>query len=127
MVKSLIKGKQFNRNRLSGKYWRVILDGTGLFYFKEKHCDNCLCTEKHMADGKKIKLYYHKVLEAKFVLGEQVVISLGTEFIENEKEHVTKQDCELNVAKQLLKKIKKTIPDCPSVYREMRCMQQKVL
>lgn len=45
MVKSLIKGKQFNRNRLLGKYWRVILDGTGLFYFKEKHCDNCLCTE----------------------------------------------------------------------------------
>lgn len=28
MVKSLIKGKQFNRNRLLGKYWRVILDGT---------------------------------------------------------------------------------------------------
>ena len=35
MVKSLIKGKQFNRNRLSGKYWRIILDGTGLFYFKK--------------------------------------------------------------------------------------------
>ena len=48
MVKSLIKGKQFNRNRLSGKYWRVILDGTGLFYFKDKHCDNCLCIEKQM-------------------------------------------------------------------------------
>ena len=88
MVKSLIKGKQFNRNRLLGKYWRVILDGTGLFYFKEKHCDNCLCTEKQMADGKKIKLYYHKVLEAKIVLSDQVVISLGTEFIENEKENV---------------------------------------
>ncbi len=105
----------------------MILDGTGLFYFKEQHCENCLCTEKQMADGKKIKLYYHKVLEAKIVLSNQVVISLGTEFIENENEHVTKQDCELNAAKRLLKKIKKTIPDCPSVYREMRCMPQKVL
>lgn len=113
MVKGLIKGKQFNRNRLSGKYWRVILDGTGLFYFKEKHCDNCLCTEKQMADGKKIKLYYHRVLEAKIVLSNQVVISLGTEFIENEKEHVTKQDCELNAAKRLLKKIKKDYPRLP--------------
>ena len=43
MVTSLIRGKHFNRNRLLGKHWRVILDGTGLFYFKEKHCENCLC------------------------------------------------------------------------------------
>lgn len=42
MVASLIRGKQFNRRRLQNKYWRVIIDGTGLFYFKEKHCDNCL-------------------------------------------------------------------------------------
>ncbi|MFR5725331.1 hypothetical protein [Enterocloster sp.] len=38
-----------------------------------------------MADGKKIKLYYHKVLKAKIVLNNQVVISLGTKFIENKK------------------------------------------
>ena len=38
MVKGLIKGKQFNRNRLSGKYWRIILDGTGLFYLKKTLC-----------------------------------------------------------------------------------------
>ena len=113
MVKSLIKGKQFHRNRLLGKYWRVILDGTGLFYFKEKHCANCLCTEKQTPDGKKRKLYYHKVLEAKIVLSDQVVISLGTEFIENETENVTKQDCELNAAKRLLKKIKKDYPRLP--------------
>ena len=86
MVVSLIRGKQFNKNRLLGKYWRVILDGTGLFCFKEKHCDNCLCTTRKKEDGKTEKLYYHKVLEAKIVLSDHVVISLGTEFIENEKE-----------------------------------------
>ena len=32
MIKKLIRGKQFHKNRLLGKYWRVILDGTGLFY-----------------------------------------------------------------------------------------------
>lgn len=121
MVKSLIKGKQFHRNRLLGKYWRVILDGSGLFYFKEKHYDNCLCTEKQMADGKKRKFYYHKVLEAKIVLSDQVVISIGGEFIENENENVTKQDCELNAAKRLLKKIKKDYPKLPI------CIQGDVL
>lgn len=44
MVKSLIRMKSFNRAKLMGKYWRVIIDGTGLFYFKEKHCGNCLVT-----------------------------------------------------------------------------------
>lgn len=113
MVTSLIRGKQFNRNRLLGKYWRVILDGTGLFCFKEKHCENCLCMERRTDDGKKEKLYYHKVLEAKIVLGDSIVISLGTEFIENEKENVEKQDCETNAAKRLMERIKKDYPRLP--------------
>lgn len=121
MVTSLIRGKQFNRNRLLGKYWRVILDGTGLFCFKEKHCENCLCTERRTDEGKKEKLYYHKVLEAKIVLGESVVISLGTEFIENEKEDVEKQDCETNAAKRLMERIKKDYPRLPV------CMQGDAL
>lgn len=113
MVTGLIRGKQFNRNRLLGKYWRVILDGTGLFCFKEKHCENCLRTERRTDDGKKGKLYYHKVLEAKIVLGDSIVISLGTEFIENEKEDVEKQDCETNAAKRLMERIKKDYPRLP--------------
>lgn len=113
MVTSLIRGKQFNRNRLLGKYWRVIFDGTGLFCFKEKHCENCLCMERRMDDGKKEKLYYHKVLEAKIVLSDSIVISLGTEFIENEKEDVEKQDCETNAAKRLMERIKKDYPRLP--------------
>lgn len=121
MVVSLIRGKQFNKNRLLGKYWRVIFDGTGLFYFKEKHCNNWLCTEKQMPDGKKIKFYYHKVLEAKIVLSDSVVISLGTEFIENEKEDVSKQDCEINAAKRLMAKLKKEYPRLPI------CMQGDAL
>lgn len=113
MVTSLIRGKQFNRNRLLGKYWRVILDGTGLFYFKKKHCENCLCTTRKTDDGKTTKLYYHKVLEAKIVLSDNIVISLGTEFIKNKKENVSKQDYELNAAKRLLEKIKKDYPRLP--------------
>ena len=70
MVTSLIRGKHFNRGRLQGKYWRIIIDGTGLFCFHEKHCDNCLCSTKKTEDGKKVKLYYHKVLEAKIAFSD---------------------------------------------------------
>ena len=113
MVSSLLRMKQFYRFRLLGKYWRVILDGTGLFYFREKHCENCLCGTVEDAEGKQKKRYYHKVLEAKLVLGEKLVISLGTEFIENESEDVAKQDCETNAAKRLLAKLKKEYPRLP--------------
>lgn len=63
MICSLIRGKSFHKRRLLGKYWRVILDGTG--------------------------------------------------FIENEAEDVSKQDCELNATKRLLKKLKKDYPKFP--------------
>ncbi len=113
MIGSLIRGKQFYRGRLLGKYWRIILDGTGLFSFKERHCKNCLSMSVKNGDGNTVKVYYHKVLEAKLVLGEKLVLSLGTEFIENENEDVSKQDCELNAAKRLLKQIKKEYPKLP--------------
>lgn len=116
MIKSLIRMKSFNRARLLGKYWRVIIDGTGLFYFKEKHCENCLVTTMTKEeDGKEIKVkrYYHKVLEAKLVLSSNIIISLDTEFIENESENVTKNDCEINAAKRLLERLGKDYPRLP--------------
>lgn len=113
MVKSLIRSKAFNKTRLLGKYWRVIFDGTGLFYFKEKHCEHCLVEKRTNQEGKKELRYYHKVLEAKLVLGEKLIISLGTEFIENEAEDVEKQDCEINAAKRLFKRLKKEYPRLP--------------
>lgn len=113
MVTSLIRGKHFNRGRLLGKYWRVVLDGTGLFYFREKHCTNCLCTTVKEEDGRIRKRYFHKVLEAKVIFSDSVVLSIGTEFIENESENVSKQDCELNAAKRLMKRLRKEYPKLP--------------
>lgn len=113
LVKRLIRMKSFQRGKLLGEYWRIILDGTGLFYFKEKHCGNCLSQTVTREDGTKVKTYYHKVLEAKLVLSEKIVISLDTEFIENEKEDVSKQDCETEAAKRLLKRLAKEYPKLP--------------
>ena len=102
--------RTFSHQKLFGQYWRVILDGTGLFYFKEKHCENCLVTTIEKEDGTKVKRYYHKVLEAKLVLGPKLIVSLDTEFIENESEDISKQDCEINAAKRLMKRMKKDYP-----------------
>lgn len=44
------------------------------------------------------------------ILGEKIVLSLDTEFIENEEENVEKQDCEINAAKRLLCRLKKSHP-----------------
>lgn len=66
-------------------------------------------------DGKEIKVkrYYHKVLEAKLVLAPNIIISLDTEFIENENEEVSKNDCEINAAKRLLERLYKNYPRLP--------------
>ena len=47
------------------------------------------------------------------MLSDKIMISLGTEFIENESEDVTKQDCETNAAKRLLKRLKEEYPRLP--------------
>jgi len=110
MVKRLIRNKSFYQARMRENQWIVILDGTGLYHFREKHCENCLVKEIIDKEGNKKKVYYHNVLEAKIIIAENIVISLGTEFIENESEDVDKQDCEINASKRLLKRIKEEFP-----------------
>lgn len=39
MIYTLIRKKSFNDAKFLGKYWMIIIDGTGLFYFKKKHCE----------------------------------------------------------------------------------------
>ena len=113
MVRRLINKKSLNRYRLgiNGIYhWKVAVDGTGLFTFKERHCDHCLTRERtNSKTGEVSVTYYHHVLEAKLVLGD-MVISLATEFIENEREGVTKQDCELKAFYRLSARLKKAFP-----------------
>lgn len=47
------------------------------------------------------------------MLAPNLILSLDTEFIENENEDVSKQDCEINAAKRLLKRWKKDYPRLP--------------
>ena len=106
IVKALIRSKMFDKYRFNGCF-QLLFDGTGLSNHDYNLNDNCLI-RKHR-DGK--ISYYKYVLECKLVVSN-IVISLDSEFIENEKmlTDKQKQDCETNAFKRMIKRIKKNYP-----------------
>lgn len=114
MIRVLLKKRSFEDYRILNKYWCVAVDATGLYSFKERHCEHCLKKEHRDKETGEVTrtTYYHNVLEAKLIVGD-MVLSIGTEFIENEDESVTKQDCELNAFKRLQATLKKKYPRLP--------------
>lgn len=111
-VQRLLRMKALDGARLLGQPV-LLLDATGLLCFSQRHCPQCL-TQRH---GNKT-LYFHHVLEAKLLGPGGVVVSLGSEFIENADADAAtgksadeiKQDCELKAAQRLLPRIKKDYP-----------------
>lgn len=113
MIKAILRRRKFEEARFLGKYWLIIFDATGLFHFHERHCPHCLKKVLNKGTKEEKTIYYHHVLEAKLVLGKDLVISIGTEFIENEDENVSKNDCETKAFKRLSEKLKKEYPRLP--------------
>ena len=113
MISALLRRRKFEDARFLGKYWLVIFDATGLFHFPERHCPHCLKKVMNKGTPEEKEIYYHHVLEAKLVLGEGFVVSIGTEFIENENEDVSKNDCETKAFKRLAERLKKEYPRLP--------------
>ena len=114
MIKTLIRRKTFYEGRLLGKYWPVVVDATHICTFSKRHCKHCLTkTTTDKETGEKTTIYYHNVLEAKIIFADDMVLSIGTEFVENEKESVSKQDCEIKAFKRLAVKIKKAFKRLP--------------
>lgn len=111
-VQRLLRMKVLDAARLLGRPV-LLLDATGLICFHRRHCRSCL-VQRH---GKQT-LYLHPVLEAKLLGPAGVVVSLGSEFIENadadaakgKSAERVKQDCELKAARRLLPRIKKEHP-----------------
>jgi hypothetical protein len=104
MIRRLIRMKALDDGRLLG-HFLVVIDGTGQFYFREKHCEHCLTKT---VDGK--VQYYHHVLEAKLVMPSGLALSIAHEFIQNNDPKATKQDCELRAFPRLAKRLKKDFP-----------------
>jgi len=114
MIRELFRKRSLEGFRLFGKYWCIAVDATGLFSFSERHCEHCLKAEHKSKETGEVEktVYYHNVLEAKLIAGD-MVFSIATEFIENEDENVSKQDCELNAFKRLAAKLKSKYPKLP--------------
>jgi len=124
MINALIRKRSFEKARFLNKYWLIIVDATQLYSFKEKNDDQCLTrTFTNKETGEKTTQYYHSVLEAKIVLGDDLVVSIASEFIENDGEDAErqkkmsveeiKQDCETKAFQRLALKLKKAFPRLP--------------
>ncbi len=123
-VYELIRRKTFDDARFQKK-WLVIVDGTQTYSGSRKLHDGCL--ERHYNKGtdKETVNYHCDVLEAKIVFGESLVISIASEFIENNgedaekqknmSEEERKQDCETKAFKRLAEKVKKAFPRLPII------------
>ena len=113
MICGIIRKRSFEYGKFLGEKWLIIVDATQLFSFRERHCEHCLTKTLHKGTPEEKTIYYHQVLEAKLVLGDDMIISLATEFIENPKENASKQDCELTSFKRLAETLKKQYPRLP--------------
>jgi len=107
MVARLIRMKVLDSGRLFG-HLLLVVDGTGQFYFRQRHCEHCL---EKTVNGR--TQYYHHVLEAKLVTPEGLALSVGSEFIENSGPGASKQDCELKAFYRLAPQLKKEFPQLP--------------
>ena len=109
MIVKMIRNKMLEKYKIRGKYYHIIVDGTGLATSKKKYNKNCLVKNKTDKRGKEYQEYSTYVLETKLVIGD-MVFSIGSEFVKNESESVNKQDCETKAFKRLANKIKKEYP-----------------
>ena len=106
MVKALIRSKMFDKYKYNDAF-QLLVDATGISSHNYNLNGNCIT--KKSKNG--VIKYYKQVLEAKIVVGN-IVISIDTEWIENEDmlTEKKKQDCEINAFKRMAPRIKKEYP-----------------
>lgn len=104
--RQLQRGKQLEQYQFLDGMYLVPLDGTQYFSSENISCPNCL--NKTKKNGKII--YYHQALGAAIVHpGLKQIIPLAPEPIRN-IDGSSKQDCEINAGKRILKKLRTTHP-----------------
>lgn len=124
LVGGLIRQKTFYDARFMKK-WLVIVDGTQLYSGSRKLNEECLERHYHKGSAEETINYHSDVLEAKIVFGEKLIVSICSEFIENNgedaeaqekmSEEERKQDCETKAFLRLAEKLKKKFPRLPII------------
>ena len=118
-VYEMIRRKSFDDARFMKK-WLVIVDGTQTYSGSRRLNEGCL-ERRHRKGTEEETVNYHcDVLEAKIVFGESLIVSIASEFIENDgegagpqkgmDEEKRKQDCETKAFKRLARKLKEAFP-----------------
>ena len=74
MIYGIIRKRSFEYGKFLGEKWLVIVDATQLFSFRERHCEHCLTKTLHKGTPEEKTIYYHQVLEAKLVLGDDMIM-----------------------------------------------------
>jgi hypothetical protein len=110
----LQRGKVLEDYKFLGEYLLIACDGTGMFSSEAVHCENCC--EKHHKDGR--VTYYHQMLGAVVVHPDQKeVFPLCPEPI-SKSDGSTKNDCEQNAMKRLLKDFQEEHPRLKVIFTE---------
>ncbi|MDO8465417.1 MAG: transposase [Gallionella sp.] len=110
----LQRGKVLEAYQYLGGYYLVSVDGTGFFSSTTIHCDHC-CVKKDRAGE---ETYYHQLLGAVIVHPDhREVFPLAPEPI-TRQDGDTKNDCERNAAKRLLRDLRREHPHLPLIVVE---------
>ena len=114
LCRRLLRSRAFEDMRIRGKYWQVIIDGTQLYSTQRELDGKSLHRTHNRGTEKEYQENYYYVLEAKLVLHPKILISIQTEFVDNEAgKEMTKQDCERKACWRLMEKVKKAFPRLP--------------
>lgn len=114
LVRRLLRSRVFEAEKIRGKYWQILVDGTQLYRSRKVLDEKSLYCMHHKGTEKEYRENYYYVLEAKLVLHPEIVVSLATEFVENEEgEEAEKQDCERKACFRLMQRLKKEFPRLP--------------
>jgi hypothetical protein len=100
------RGKALEKLRFIGDAYLVSMDGTGYFSSPSIHCNSCLTS---ISKGGEIR-YSHQMVSAAIVRpGCKTVVPLGCEAIVR-ADGSTKNDCERNASKRLLRRLREQHP-----------------
>lgn len=114
LCRRLLRSRAFENMRIRGKYWQIIIDGTQLHSSRKELDGKSLYRIHNRGTETEYCENYYYVLEAKLVLHPDILVSIMTEFVDNEGGDETgKQDCERKACWRLMEKLKKQFPRLP--------------
>lgn len=110
-LRRLQRSKQLQRYEFLDEGYLLTLDGSEYFSSESVHCQRCL--QRRKSDGR--VEYYHQILQPAVVHPDlRQVLPLAPQFIRRQ-DGASKQDCEINAAKRLIKDLRREHPQLQAV------------